>query len=316
MSVTIKINKRLEFLVLFISGCCLSFLFVQPNLYGLLFMAAGIICCVCLSAAFVKNTSGIVAFNKSSIVSLCSALLIGIFIGGYKGGTAMKYADSELIASLFSKAGLNQSFWLSVINVCLVIAALPILFAFFEYLQSDRQRKGTRQDFYSSKRFFYICFLIGTALCVALLVSCFSYESNVDDAFSLQLVKRDFLRLTELTAKDFHPPLYYYLLKVFLAIFSFTGIDELFLGKIFSVLPYVILLIICLVAYKKNNHKSFSLGITVLLFGSTCCFFTQAMAVRMYTWGLLFVTLTYLAAQNLIKTRGGVIPGIYLHFLP
>ena len=302
-------KKRLYLLFLFASGCCLSFLAVQPNKTGLLIMLTGTLLCCIFSVAYVKDSSVMLLSKskKDSIISFCSALLIVVFVGSFGGGLPLKYADSGLVASLFEKNGINRSVGLSVISICMMAGAIPILFSFFEFLQNNGKHKDSVDDFFSSKSFFCLCFSLGMVLCVFLLISSFSYDSNVDDAFSLQLVKRGFARLTVLTAKDFHPPLYYYLLKNFLSLFSFTGINELFLGKMFSVVPYIILLVLSVIAYKKDKSKGASLGFTILLFASFYCSYSQVMVVRMYTWGLLFVTTAFFSARTLMKKSGGVI---------
>lgn len=303
----IKMKKRLYMFFLFASGCCLSFLVVQPNKIGLLIMATYVIGCTVFSVVFLKNSSGKLKSDdkKSNILSLCFALLAVAFIGTFDGGLPIKYADSGLVSSFIMKLGFDKSVCLSVINIFIMAGAVPILFCFFEYLRDGGVNNGNDAKDFSSKLFFNYCFSVGIVLCVFLLVSSFSYDSSVDDAFSLQLVKRSFSRLTELTAMDFHPPLYYYLLKIFLSVFSLTGIDEIFLGKLFSVVPYIILLLMSLIAYRKDSSRGLSLGFTILLFASFCCFYTQTTAVRMYTWGLLFVTATFFSARTLAEKSGG-----------
>ena len=301
-------KKRLYLLFLFASGCCLSFLVVQPNTVGMLIMAICVLCCGAFSSVFLKNSYSILSSNNKikSVVSLGFALITAVFIGIFGGGLTAKYADSGFVASLFMKLGLDKLIWLPVINVFLIAGAVPILFCFFKYLWNEcGLKEDAEAKAFSSKSFFYYCFSVGIVLCVLLLISSFSYDSNVDDAFSLQLVKRSFSRLTELTAMDFHPPLYYYLLKIFLSVFSLTGIDEIFLGKLFSVVPYIILLLMSLIAYRKDSSRGLSLGFTILLFASFCCFYTQTTAVRMYTWGLLFVTATFFSARTLAEKSGG-----------
>ncbi len=300
-------KKALKPLIILASSFCLSFLSVQPNMVGLLIMIAAVLLWGFFIFIYTKSKPGNLSpsSKKSKIISLCASILIVAFIGTFEGGLPQKYSSSGLVSSVFLKIGINKSIGLSIINICLMAGAVPVLYCFFKYLQENDRQDLSGPDFFSSESFFCLCFFVGVVICIVLLALSFSYESNVDDAFSIQLVKRDFSRLTLLTAKDFHPPLYYYLLKIFLAVFSFTGIDELFLGKVFSVVPYVILLALCMLAYKKDKSKGASLGFTILLFASFYCTYSQSMTVRMYTWGFLFVAVTFFCAQLLIKKTSG-----------
>lgn len=291
--------------IILISGCCFSFLMVQPNKTGLIILAIGVLCSA-VFAAYCYKTSGQHDFSlkkRSNLLSLLSAAVIVGFVGCFDGGLPKKYGDSGLVNSVFEKIGIDKTLGLTVLAVGICLVALPGVYAFFVFLQgtSEKEDNSAVGRFFSSNAFFYSCFAIGLLLCGCLIVTSFSYDVNVDDAFSLQLIKRSFARLTVLTANDFHPPLYYYLLKIFVTVFSFTGINEIFLGKLFSVIPYLILLLFCFVRFKKTKKNGFAIGISILLFACFLCTFFQAMLVRMYTWGLLFVTFAFLEAKWLIE---------------
>ena len=57
---------------------------------------------------------------------------------------------------------------------------------------------------------------------------------NIDEYFTLGIIKAPLLHGITITAKDVHPPLYYIILKAFLKIFSVLNInvDIIFLSKI------------------------------------------------------------------------------------
>ena len=291
--------------LLLISGCCLSFLMVQPNKTGLIILAIGVLCSATF-AAYCYKTSDKHDFSikkRSNLLSVLFAAVIVGFVGFFDGGLPTKYGDSGLVSSVFEKIGIDKTAGLTVLAVIMCLLALPGVYAFFVFLQenSDKEDDSVVGRFFSSNAFFYSCFTIGLLLCGCLIITSFSYSVTNDDVFSLQLIKRDFARLTVLTANDFHPPLYYYLLKIFVSVFSFTGINEIFLGKLFSVIPYLILIVVCFVCYRKTRQNGFAYGISILLFACFWCTYFQTMQIRMYTWGMLFVTLAFFEAKWLIE---------------
>lgn len=69
----------------------------------------------------------------------------------------------------------------------------------------------------------------------------------MDEAYTLGMVRRGFADIWSITALDVHPPLYYYLLKIF----SLPFTNEIFAGKLFSAVFTVITLVFGAVQLKK-----------------------------------------------------------------
>lgn len=115
-----------------------------------------------------------------------------------------------------------------------------------------------------------------------------------DEAFSLNLIRMSFSDLITATAQDVHPPLYYLMLKVFVdgVHWFFPAAETIVLAKIFSVIPIGIVLIIgSLFLCEKKSFRA-ALIFIVLMFGTQIL--PYAIEIRMYSWALLFVTLSWL----------------------
>lgn len=137
----------------------------------------------------------------------------------------------------------------------------------------------------NTKRIFYWA---GAFLPCALLLSlCFHNCLWFDEAFTAGLISKSFPELLSIAAADVHPPLYYLLLKGFLLPFG----GSLFAARIFSWLPYLLLSL--LGAFVLRRH--FGGGVS-LLFNLCLCLLPMtaryAGQLRMYSWAMLFVTLT------------------------
>ncbi|MDR1819832.1 MAG: glycosyltransferase family 39 protein [Methanobrevibacter sp.] len=115
-----------------------------------------------------------------------------------------------------------------------------------------------------------------------------------DEMFSLHLARDSIFNIISLTAMDVHPPLHYFWLKLVVSICQFLHLPggEIFFGKISSAIPILLLMIF---SFKYLKRDIGNLG------ASLFCFSLVAMPnmvyymedVRMYSLGMLFVTLTY-----------------------
>jgi len=113
----------------------------------------------------------------------------------------------------------------------------------------------------------------------------------IDEAFTKALVKHSFGDITGLIKNDFHPPLYFYALKIFVAIF---GISD-FTIRLFSVLGVLATIFIGYSVGQKVFGKSGALYFCLLLI-SLPMIAEYAHEARMYTWGAFAVTSVFLYA--------------------
>ena len=106
----------------------------------------------------------------------------------------------------------------------------------------------------------------------------------LDEVYTLQLVKYNFYSIWQRTALDVHPPLYYFLLKIFLLPFKNAQLG----GRLFSVIPFLLIAILGGLKIKKFFGVKYS-----LLFIISFCFFPGTLKysvdIRMYSLSAAFV---------------------------
>ncbi len=107
-----------------------------------------------------------------------------------------------------------------------------------------------------------------------------------DEAYTFAMIKHSFKEMWNITAADVHPPLYYILLKSFTMVFPTT----LFTAKVFSVIPYIAIIVFGGIQFKELFGKKVSL-LFMLLFLVFPSILIYSVEVRMYSWATLFVFL-------------------------
>ena len=120
-----------------------------------------------------------------------------------------------------------------------------------------------------------------------------------DEAFTLALVRCSYSDIIRLTATDVHPPLYYLLLKLFLAMTK-PLLGEVTAAKCFSVLS----LVACcgLIAGKgKKMHGRMTAGLMLMTLFAVPQMMAYALEVRMYATAALFVLSGYLRGVQYLR---------------
>ncbi|MCM1262407.1 MAG: hypothetical protein NC313_06765 [Butyrivibrio sp.] len=105
-----------------------------------------------------------------------------------------------------------------------------------------------------------------------------------DEAYTLSLIKHGYAQICKITAADVHPPLYYILLKFCIQPFRYSIIA----AKIFSIAPFVLILVIGGGRLKKIFNEKVSL-IFMILFLLYPFLLAYAIEIRMYSLAALFV---------------------------
>ena len=121
-----------------------------------------------------------------------------------------------------------------------------------------------------------------------------------DEACSLKMNVHSFKNIILLNTNDVHPPLYYLMFKLFANILSFSKINEIILGKIFSFIPLIILIIFGLTKVRKNFGY---LTAALFVFFITCMpnMIQYYFEIRMYSWALCFVTISFLYMYDILQ---------------
>lgn len=134
----------------------------------------------------------------------------------------------------------------------------------------------------------------------------FSFSPNiwVDEAFSISLTAHPWQEMISIAATDVHPPLYYIILKSITGaiLFVLPQAPVICIGKLVSVLPFVILLALAATKVRRTwgNYVGGLWGVALMAAPSLI---KQGVEIRMYGWAMLFVALAYLFAYGVITQR-------------
>ncbi|MDR3291189.1 MAG: glycosyltransferase family 39 protein [Methanobrevibacter sp.] len=137
-------------------------------------------------------------------------------------------------------------------------------------------------------------------LLINLMLSVNENTLRYDELFELYLIKSTIPNIIHFTALDVHPPLHYLVVKEFFSLLNCLGINlgNIIPGKIFSTIPTIILMIFSYKYLKKDigwiASGLFSLSLVIMP-----QFLFYLTDVRMYNWGMLFVTLTFYMAYKI-----------------
>lgn len=154
----------------------------------------------------------------------------------------------------------------------------------------------------NKNRIYYRIFLVVfSIICFfANSLQCFNNNLWCDEIASVVIAKKSCIELINSTAMDVHPPLYYLILKLFCTIFGYSGVVFHFV----SMIPYALILIVSLTLIWNELGKIASTFLVVfssLLFSSI----HFNVEIRMYSWGSLFILLSYFYFYEAMKKEKG-----------
>lgn len=147
------------------------------------------------------------------------------------------------------------------------------------------------------------CMLLALFLC-CVMVRCTGFQYIwVDEAFTLHLIQHSFRDVVWLTGTDVHPPLYYLIVKsVVDAANAVVGdaVSRVAVARFVSVVPYMVLLGVCATYIKKRMGKTVA-GLSAVFLFAAPQFLYMGMEIRMYSWAMLFVTLSFLSYIEIVR---------------
>lgn len=201
-----------------------------------------------------------------------------------------------LLLKLFSDAALSTTDIISTLAL-----QLPFLIVFLNWCSGVSPASDKLQKTEDSSVLFFL--LIAVSLGALLIQFGFSFSPNIwtDEAFSLALVSHSWSDMLAIAATDVHPPLYYLILKALTELIHFflPQFSVICIGKLISVLPYAVLLATAATKVRRTwgNYVG---GLWALSLFAAPSLITQGVEIRMYGWAMLFVTLAYLFAYDII----------------
>ena len=122
-----------------------------------------------------------------------------------------------------------------------------------------------------------------------------------DEVFSFKMVRLPLNEMITLGISDVHPLLYYFIFKVFYKLLSPLNIA--LIGIIVSLIPLYLLAILSVTKIRKNFSLLVS-GIFMLCIFAMPQLIKYSLAIRMYSWGLFFLTASFLYVYLTAKNPG------------
>ncbi len=137
--------------------------------------------------------------------------------------------------------------------------------------------------------------------CIAIIYISLIFNDSLwgDEAYTMVMLKKGFGDIIKATAMDVHPPLYYFIAKIFTLIFGYS----VAVVKIASIIPVILTMLFVKSKAKKLFKKNATLisVIFILLIGISPRAISMAVELRMYTWAMFFVTCSGIYAYELYQ---------------
>lgn len=141
----------------------------------------------------------------------------------------------------------------------------------------------------------YILIFLFAAEC--LFLSVVNPSIWFDDAYSLAVIRHSWKDVVLVTCIDFHPPLYYCILKLFSQVLG----ENITFMKLVSTIPSVLTLVAGVYFLKKEIGVKAAI-ILPLCFIASQTILHYSIEIRMYSWALFFVSASSLGAYYAVKT--------------
>ena len=143
-------------------------------------------------------------------------------------------------------------------------------------------------------KWFHILIIIAGSIFI--LLGAFHTEVWFDESYTIALISHDFSEIVQIDAKDVHPVLYYFLLKIVTSIFG----NSILIARLFSVLAGILIGILGFTHIRKDFGPKVGLAYSFLMLYLPFMAM-NGMEIRMYSWTMLFTTLSGIYAYRSIK---------------
>ena len=119
---------------------------------------------------------------------------------------------------------------------------------------------------------------------------------HVDEYWTYSLVNLPFIQGMTVAIHDVHPPLYYLILYLFTPF----GLNNIYVLKIASIIPYLLLILVSFFKIKED-YNWLTAGLFIFCIGIMTDFFIEFLTIRMYSWGLFFVIMAFIYFRDVIE---------------
>lgn len=150
----------------------------------------------------------------------------------------------------------------------------------------------------------YIMLLASAAAMIMMVCQTGTDDIWYDEVFSVCFAKMRLTELLAMTARDVHPPLYYIYLKFFTWLACAVFGEGIFVtaAKCASVLPWVVIIVFAL-TYIRKNRGDFVAGLFAFFVTTMPQLGNYYVEIRMYSFALLLIMLSGLAAFEIAKAE-------------
>ncbi len=137
-----------------------------------------------------------------------------------------------------------------------------------------------------------------------------------DEIFSIQIIQYSLPQMFHCIVIDVHPPLYYLIYKLIAKIVLLMNIttNMALIGKFVSILPFYLLFVLGLTKIRKNFNW-LTAGIFTLAIISMPQMMNFATEIRMYSWGLFFLTASFIISYEILNNSSNTKNWILLTIL-
>lgn len=118
---------------------------------------------------------------------------------------------------------------------------------------------------------------------------------HVDEYWTYTLMNLPFMDAMNVIIHDVHPPLYYWILYLCAPF----GLDNLYALKVASIVPYILVMILSLTKIRRD-YGWLTAGLFIFCVGFMSDFFVEFLTIRMYSWGMFFLVMTFIYYNEVI----------------
>ena len=159
--------------------------------------------------------------------------------------------------------------------------------------KQQSNNKSKIENIIVSKWFHILIIILGS---IFILLGAFHTEVWFDESYTIALVSHDISEIIRIDSNDVHPVLYYLLLKAVTCIFG----NSILIARLFSVSAGILIGILGFTHIRKDFGPKVGLAFSFLmLFLPFMAMY--GMEIRMYSWTMLFTTLSGIYAYRSIK---------------
>lgn len=130
------------------------------------------------------------------------------------------------------------------------------------------------------------------------LLRLFNDSISGDEGFSIMLAKESVSQMIQATANDVHPPLYYLIFQAFGLVIGTSAIA----AKCVTFFAIVLTMILAN-TYIRREFGTYAAAFFIIFLTFNETGLSMIVEARMYTWAMLFITLTGIFAYELLKKQ-------------